>query len=308
MKNLTTLAAALFALSSSPALAAWDELESEDLCSVWEAWELGTSVHISASKKNDPLGDTVYVSIYNDNWSIKKDDVISEEIKFQADGDGGWFSNTPIAMDHGLMIVTDREGVGFLRDAASVQVYKGKERIEGLNWGGFFLGLFKLDSCMDKIRAPLREQQRLDKLRKAGLSFGDAPLYEKFYVGDYTDLRPHRALDLAFDRRAAPNFLSTTIGEVRYGDYAARLNAEYRIPLYRGRKCIYGVDVFGSAGFYAVANGRDITTPPRGYHGFSNVPVDLTFNLGLKADTAAGGFSLGIANFIGFVPIRSGGQ
>ena len=141
-----------------------------------------------------------------------------------------------------------------------------------------------------------------------GSVFGDAPLYEKFYVGDYTDLRPHRALDLAFDRRAAPNFLSTTIGEVRYGDYAARLNAEYRIPLYRGRKSIYGVDLFGSGGFYAVANGRDITTPPRGYHGFSNVPVDLTFNLGLKADTAAGGFSLGIANFIGFIPNRSGGQ
>ena len=40
-----------------------------------------------------------------------------------------------------------------------------------------------------------------------GSVFGDAPLYEKFYVGDYTDLRPHRALDLAFDRRAAPNFL-----------------------------------------------------------------------------------------------------
>jgi outer membrane protein assembly factor BamA len=141
-----------------------------------------------------------------------------------------------------------------------------------------------------------------------GSVFGDAPLYEKFYVGDYTDLRPHRALDLAFDRRAAPNFLNTTIAEVRYGDYAARVNAEYRIPLYRGRKSIYGVDVFGSAGFYAVANGRDITSPARGYHGFSKVPVDLTFNIGLKADTAAGGFSIGVANFIGFIPIRSEAQ
>lgn len=141
-----------------------------------------------------------------------------------------------------------------------------------------------------------------------GSVFGDAPLYEKFYVGDYTDLRPHRALDLAFDRRAAPNFFGTTIAEVRYGDYAARLNAEYRLPLYRGRKSIYGVDVFGSAGFYAVANGRDITNPARGYEGFSKVPVDLTFNFGLKADTAAGGFSVGIANFIGFIPIRSGAQ
>ena len=141
-----------------------------------------------------------------------------------------------------------------------------------------------------------------------GSVFGDAPLYEKFYVGDYTDLRPHRALDLAFDRRAAPNFLNTTIAEVRYGDYAARINAEYRIPIYRGRKSIYGVDFFGSAGFYAVANARDVTSPARGYSGFSKVPVDLTFNVGLKVDTAAGGFSLGIANFIGFIPIRSDAQ
>jgi outer membrane protein insertion porin family len=141
-----------------------------------------------------------------------------------------------------------------------------------------------------------------------GSVFGDAPLYEKFYVGDYTDLRPHRALDLAFDRRAAPNFFGTSIAEVRYGDYAARLNAEYRVPLYRGRKSIYGVDFFASAGFYAVANGRDITNPARGYSGLSKVPVDLTFNTGLRADTAAGGFSLGIANFIGFIPIRSEAQ
>jgi len=141
-----------------------------------------------------------------------------------------------------------------------------------------------------------------------GSVFGDAPLFEKFYVGDYTDLRPHRALDLAFDRRAAPNFFNTTIGEVRYGDYAARINTEYRIPIYRGRKSIYGVDFFTSAGFYAVANGRDITHHARGYSGFQTIPIDLTFNLGLRADTAAGGITIGIANFLGFIPIRSEAQ
>jgi outer membrane protein assembly factor BamA len=138
--------------------------------------------------------------------------------------------------------------------------------------------------------------------------FGDAPLYEKFYVGDYTDLRPHRALDLAFDRRAAPNFFGTTIGEVRYGQYAARLNAEYRVPLYRGTKSVFGVDAFGSLGFYAVADERDIRSPARGYAGLAKVPFDLTFNFGLRADTAAGGVSFGIANFIGFIPIRSEAQ
>ena len=141
-----------------------------------------------------------------------------------------------------------------------------------------------------------------------GSVFGDAPLFEKFYVGDYTDLRPHRALDLAFDRRAAPNFFNTAIAEVRYGDYAARLNAEYRIPLYRGRKSIYGVDFFGSVGLYAVANGRDLVRPARGYSGIQQAPVDLTFNLGLRMDTAAGGIALGIANFLGFIPIRSGAE
>jgi outer membrane protein insertion porin family len=141
-----------------------------------------------------------------------------------------------------------------------------------------------------------------------GSVFGDAPLFEKFYVGDYTDLRPHRALDLAFDRRAAPNFFNTAIAEVRYGDYAARINAEYRIPIYRGRQSIYGVDFFGSVGFYAVANGRDLERRARGYSGLQTMPVDLTFNLGLRADTAAGGIALGIANFLGFIPIRSEAQ
>ncbi len=138
--------------------------------------------------------------------------------------------------------------------------------------------------------------------------FGTAPLFEKFYVGDYTDLRPHRALDLAFDRRAAPNFFGTSIAEVRYGDYAARINAEYRVPLYRGRSSIYGVDVFGSLGLYAVATSQDLQTRARGYSGPQSVPFDLTFNFGLRADTAAGGISLGIANFLGFIPIRSGTQ
>lgn len=141
-----------------------------------------------------------------------------------------------------------------------------------------------------------------------GSVFGDAPLFEKFYVGDYTDLRPHRALDLAFDRRAAPNFFGTTIAEVRYGDFAGRLSTEYRIPIYRGRQSIYGVDFFSSVGLYAVANRKDLERRARGYTGIQTVPVDLTFNLGLRMDTAAGGIALGIANFLGFIPIRSGTQ
>jgi len=138
----------------------------------------------------------------------------------------------------------------------------------------------------------------------AGGVFGSAPLFERFYVGDFSDLLPDRVLDLNFDRRAAPNLLSTDIVEVRYGNYAAKVDAEYRVPVYRGTRSIYGVDVFASFGLYGVCNQEELVDRPRGYKGLATLPVDLTFNAGLRIDTQAGSFVLGVANFIGFVPFR----
>src|SRR5439155_877729 len=86
------------------------------------------------------------------------------------------------------------------------------------------------------------------------------PFFEKFYVGDFTDLLPDRVLDLAPDRRQPPNLLNTDIVEVRYGDFAAKLDLEYRVPIYTGRKAIYAIDLFGTAGFYSVAARPD---PPK---------------------------------------------
>jgi hypothetical protein len=138
-----------------------------------------------------------------------------------------------------------------------------------------------------------------------GAITGSAPFFEKFYVGDFTDFLPDRVLDLTFDRRTAPNFLGTDIVEVRYGDYAAKIQGEYRIPLYRGHRSVYGIDIFGSAGIYAVAGYRDLTDPPRGYEGLRKVPVDLTFNLGFRIDTHAGGFVFAFSNLIGMFPVRA---
>jgi hypothetical protein len=142
----------------------------------------------------------------------------------------------------------------------------------------------------------------------AGAIFGNAPMFEKYYVGDFTDFLPDRVLGLNFDARPAPNFLSTDIAEVRYGQYAAKLDAEYRIPLYRGTRSIYGVDLFGAFGVYGVCDLDDITNPPRGYEGLAKVPIDLTFNLGLRADTALGGFLFGVSNWVGFLPVRGAPQ
>ncbi len=140
-----------------------------------------------------------------------------------------------------------------------------------------------------------------------GAISGDAPLFMRFFVGDFSEFLPNRVLDLNFDRRPPPNFLNTSISEMRYEDFAARFLAEYRIPLHRSHRSVYGVDLFGSAGFFSLMSRRDVASPARGYEGFSKIPIDLNFNIGVRISTKAGGFVLAIANAVGFLPIHRSG-
>ena len=141
----------------------------------------------------------------------------------------------------------------------------------------------------------------------AGAISGNAPFFEQYYVGDFSDFLPSRILGVNFDRRPPPNFLGTDIVEVRYGKYAFKLAGEYRVPLFRGHRSIYGIDFFASMGIYGVAGTRDITSPPIGYSGLARVPVDLTGNFGFRMDTSAGGFVFAFSNVLGFIPVRGKG-
>jgi outer membrane protein assembly factor BamA len=141
----------------------------------------------------------------------------------------------------------------------------------------------------------------------AGAIAGNAPFFEQYYVGDFSDFLPDRVLGVTFDHRYPKNFLGTEIVEVRYGKYAFDANAEYRIPLYRGHHTVFGIDFFGSGGIYSVASDRDFTHPPRAYSGLSRFPLDLTFNLGFRMDTSAGGFVFAFSNVLGFLPVRGKG-
>jgi outer membrane protein insertion porin family len=142
----------------------------------------------------------------------------------------------------------------------------------------------------------------------AGGIAGDAPFFEKYYVGDFSDLLPDRLLGLNPDRRQPPNILGTSIVEVRYGDFAAKLEGEYRIPLYRGRGSVYGIDLYTAGGLYAVATRSEFADPASGYAGFSKIPVDLTYNLGLRIDTSVGGLTVAFSNLLGLLPARGDGR
>jgi len=142
----------------------------------------------------------------------------------------------------------------------------------------------------------------------AGEETGDVPFFEQYYVGDFTDFRAPRMLGLNFERRPPPAIFGTLIKAQRYGEYAAKLGLEYRIPVYRGSRSVYGIDLFMSAGLWSLINRRDLRNPPPGYSGLARFPIDLTANVGFRMDTSAGGLTFAFSNILGFIPLHGEGS
>lgn len=137
-----------------------------------------------------------------------------------------------------------------------------------------------------------------------GLITGEAPLFEKFYIGDLSDFIPDRVLGMAFDKRRSFNMLKTSINAMRYENIAVKLYSEYIIPLYRKKRGIYGIDFFISLGFFLLASSEDFSVPPEGFEDVSPVPIDLTANMGFRLDTSAGYFEISVGTLLGLIPIE----
>lgn len=134
-----------------------------------------------------------------------------------------------------------------------------------------------------------------------GVIFGSAPFFYKFYASDLSDLIPSRALELNLDRRPPPNLFGTAIGEMRAEELASRVDVEYGYRIVQRRGWFRALDVYANLGVYALADQRDIVAAIPGYSGASAIPIDLTFDVGLRADTDIGLIQFGFSNIIGFV-------
>lgn len=141
----------------------------------------------------------------------------------------------------------------------------------------------------------------------AGVIAGNAPLFEQYYVGDFSDFQSGRLLGLSFDRRPAPNFLGTAIEDVRFGTYATQLGVEYRRALFEGSRAVFGVEAFARLGAFALAEPRQLERPSQRFSGLARLPVDVTGTLGVRLDTRLGGVTFSIANLLGFLPLRGAG-
>ena len=131
--------------------------------------------------------------------------------------------------------------------------------------------------------------------------FGRAPFFYKFYASDLSDLIPSRALDLNLDRRPPPNLFNTSIREMRSEDFGARLDVGYSVPLYKGTGSLYAIEAYGLVGVYALFSQGQLGLAIPGYQGLSRIPLDLTFDIGLRADTDYGVFQFGLSSVLGFV-------
>ncbi|HXJ21179.1 MAG TPA: BamA/TamA family outer membrane protein [Polyangia bacterium] len=123
----------------------------------------------------------------------------------------------------------------------------------------------------------------------AGAIAGDAPYFDRFFVGDLDLLLPRRALGINFSTESPPNFLGTSIPAHRYDDFAGRLMVEYAIPIWRRRGLVYGGDAFVAVGLLGMASKGTFNGP-------GGPPLDLTGDLGLRLDTYIGVFTISVAN------------
>lgn len=130
--------------------------------------------------------------------------------------------------------------------------------------------------------------------------WGNAPYFDRFFVGDLNQLLPPRALGLNFSTQPSRDLLGTGAAGRRYEDLAGRVLVEYAIPIWRRHGLLYRGDAFAAFGVLAVTNpdalrNRDLS--------FSRaVAADLTADVGIRLDTYIGIFTLSVANAIGRIP------
>lgn len=146
----------------------------------------------------------------------------------------------------------------------------------------------------------------------AGLILGDAPFFERFYVGDISALVPSRSLGLNFTSRSSPDFFDRGARNLSYETMMGGAGIEYGVPLIQGPAPLYRLEFFFGIGVFGMSSlddlprtrqlGLAVETEPNPSQ--SAFPLDVTFDMGFRAETPIGIFGLSFANGLALVPLR----
>jgi len=158
---------------------------------------------------------------------------------------------------------------------------------------------FKLSARYDAF-FPVRWGHVISAQLRGGVVFGEAPFFEKFFIGDWSDLVPGRALGLNFSTLPSRDIFNTAIDSKRYEEFALRVSGEYIIPWFRGGRWLYGGDFFFNVGVILLTSRSEIRIRDRSLA--ESIPVDLTLDAGLRLDTRIGIFRFSLGNALGRIP------
>jgi outer membrane protein assembly factor BamA len=132
-----------------------------------------------------------------------------------------------------------------------------------------------------------------------GVLIGKSPFFAKYFIGDLSDLIPSRVMELNFHNQPPPNIFNTAIKDMWYEESFGKLQLEYLIPLYKGKRFLYGANFFCSWGliFLQSLDGRFSPYTPS-----NSLPLDFTLDLGFNINTEIGIFALSFSNLLGLIP------
>ena len=138
------------------------------------------------------------------------------------------------------------------------------------------------------VPMPFGHVLRIDA--RAGLVFGDAPFFDRFFIGDVHPYIPARALGLNFAQRRGPNLIEGAISDQRYEAFAGRTGFEYRVPLGGGPKVEkYWAEFFVGGALVSLGSPGE---PLRG----DGLPADLALDVGLRLQSELGVMGLSVSS------------
>jgi hypothetical protein len=111
-------------------------------------------------------------------------------------------------------------------------------------------------------------------------------------------------LEMNLDRRGPRTLLDTSIVEQRFATFGARVDLEYSLELFStGSDGFRSMWLYGNVGLYSLADASRFGRATPGYRDLAQVPLDLTFDVGLRLDTMVGVFQIGFSTLLGFVAL-----
>jgi outer membrane protein insertion porin family len=193
--------------------------------------------------------------------------------------------------------------IGLDRDSRPDPVlpYAGTRVAVQVEAGAEPLSSYAFTSLLGRVERwhQLAERHVLSIHLTGGAVLGDAPRFDRLYVGELDRMLSPRALGLVVSTASSLDVFGTGADQLTYGELGGVAEVQYAFRWFRGKGRIYGGDLFVGAGLWTLAEKTRLAEASLG----DSLSIDLLLDAGLRLDTELGIFELSLANGLGRLPL-----